>query len=107
MNKGFCIVITTFSSEKEAEAVIEKVIREKLAACVQSMPITSTYYWDGDVQKDNEVLVLFKTKESLYCEIKRTILEEHKYETPELVRVNIDDGYEDYLSWINEVTRHE
>ena len=40
---GYCMVLTTFESEAQADPVIGEILKEKLAACVQVMPIRSHY----------------------------------------------------------------
>ena len=47
-----------------------------------------------------------KTKESLYNEIEKEILENHPYEVPEIVMTEIQDGYYEYLNWIKEETKN-
>ena len=32
---GYCMVLTTFESEAQADPVIGEILKEKLAACVQ------------------------------------------------------------------------
>ena len=69
------------------------------------MDIQSHYVWKNELCNDNEILVLMKTTDELYEELKRRLLEIHPYETPEIVRVDIADGSTGYLSWIKEVTK--
>lgn len=102
----FCIVLTTFESEEQADKVSEEIIKNKLAACIQYIPIKSRYFWDGKVCKDSEVLVLFKTRDDLYEDLKEKIVQLHPYDVPEVIKVDISDGTEDYLGWIKEVTQH-
>ena len=101
----YCIVMSTFESEEQADKIIDQVIFMRLAACVQSLPIQSKYFWEGKVQKDTEVLVFFKTKSDLYEELKTLLMEIHPYDTPEIIKTDIADGSEGYLNWINEVTK--
>ena len=107
MNQNYCIILTTFESENQSLPVIDKLIEERLVACIQIMPIKSKYFWDGAVCCDNEVLVFMKTKESLYERVKEMILDLHPYETPEVLKPDIADGSKSYLDWIKDVTVHE
>lgn len=101
----YCIVLTTFESKKQGQSVIDTVLQERLVACVQELDIQSHYVWKNELCNDNEILVLMKTTDELYEELKRRLLEIHPYETPEIVRVDIADGSTGYLSWIKEVTK--
>lgn len=101
----FCIVMTTFESKTQGKSVIDTILQEKLVACVQEVEIQSHYVWKGELCNDNEILVLLKTTNERYKELKKRLLEIHPYETPEIVCINITDGSSGYLSWIQAVTR--
>lgn len=98
------IVLTTFENEQQAKLVIDEIIRCKLAACVQEIKIKSHYTWKGDLCHEDEVLVLFKTREELYPELEKKLLEIHPYDTPEILFINADKGSATYLAWIDEQT---
>lgn len=101
----YCIVLTTFESKEQGQSVIDTIFQEQLVACVQEVGIQSHYVWKNELCNDNEILVLMKTTDELYEELKGRLLEIHPYETPEIVRIDIADGSTGYLSWIKEVTK--
>ena len=101
----YCIVLTTFENREQGKPVMDVILQEKLAACVQEVSIQSHYIWKEELCNDNEILVLMKTTNELYEILKSRLLEIHPYETPEIIRVDIADGALGYLSWIREVTR--
>lgn len=104
MNK-YCIAISTFENRETAQPIIDQILTEKLAACIQVIDIKSHYMWKGDVCHDDEVLVLFKTAWSRFDLLECRIKELHSYETPELIAIDIEKGFKGYLEWIDEVTR--
>ncbi len=56
------IVLTTTPNIEEAEALARKIVESKLAACVQILPqMKSFYFWENEIQKDSENLLLIKT----------------------------------------------
>lgn len=103
--QDFVMVLTTVNQISVKEKLIEGLLTQKLAACIQEIPINSHYIWDGQVQKDQEVLLLIKSRKILFDEIKLFILQSHNYETPEVIMVPIEDGFSGYFSWINQVTK--
>lgn len=108
MDHNYCIVLTTFETDAQAIETIDILLKEKLAACVQRIPIRSQYFWDGEIQDDAEVLVLFKTRDDLYDKLEEELERVHPYDTPEILRINVADGLNAYLQWISEVTKkHE
>jgi periplasmic divalent cation tolerance protein len=100
MNEEYCIVITTYADESNGRKIIDALLSERLAACVQVMPIQSFYHWQGKVNCDDEKLVLIKTKRSLYAEVQESIIANHAYDTPEVIQVPISEGFPGYLNWI-------
>lgn len=98
------IVLTTFENEQQAKPIIEEILRCGLAACVQEIKIKSHYAWKDQLCREDEVLVLFKTRKALYPELEKKLLEIHPYETPEILLVNVENGSAAYLAWIDEQT---
>lgn len=102
----YCIVITTFGNVELANNTIDAVINARLAACVQTMPIKSRYFWDNKICDDSEIIALFKTRWSLYEELENKIKETHPYDTPEVIAIDIEKGSQAYLQWVKEETKH-
>ncbi len=101
----YIMVTTTFEDENEANKVIDALLDERLVSCCQLSTIKSKYHWQGKIEQANEYLLLAKSKKSLYKDIEKKILELHSYETPQIVMIDISDGYKEYLDWIGEETR--
>lgn len=57
----YCIVLTTFENKEQGKPVMDIILQERLAACVQEVSIQSHYIWKGELCNDNEILVLMKT----------------------------------------------
>mgnify|MGYP000848509353 FL=1 len=104
-NQSFAIVISTAACSQEAEKIALALIRQKLAACVQVLPIKSYFTWQNKLNVENESLLLIKCKCSDYEEIEKCIKANHSYEVPEIIQVPIENGLGDYLNWIGQVTR--
>lgn len=97
------IVLTTVSTSTEAETLAEKIVTQKLAACVQILPpMTSVYVWEGKLQKESEQLLLIKTLPEKYDAVEAFIIANHSYEVPEIVAINADKVSDPYLNWLNE-----
>jgi len=97
------VVLTTVPSNEEAEELAEKLINSKLAACVQVLPqMKSFYLWKGEVQKDSEYLLLIKTLDAKFSQLKKFIKKNHSYDVPEIVALPADRVSESYLKWIED-----
>ena len=97
------VMLTTTPTREEAQAIARLLIEEKLAACVQLLPIESFYVWQGKTQNEAEVLLLIKTRTALFESTIARIKEVHSYTVPELVAMPIAAGLQGYFEWIGEV----
>jgi periplasmic divalent cation tolerance protein len=97
------IVLSTASSSEEARKIANALVERKHAACVNIVPgLESIYWWEGKVDKAQELLLIIKTTAGAFDRVQATIKELHSYEVPECVAVEIKQGSESYLSWIGE-----
>lgn len=100
------LVLTTLPSAEAAAELAKAVVGEKLAACANLLPaVRSIYRWQGRVQDESEVLVLFKTRQEHFERLKARLLELHPYEIPEVLAVPVEQGYQAYLDWLGQETR--
>lgn len=98
------MLLTTAPTREEATKIAELLIDEKLAACVQLMPIESFYVWQGKTQNEAELLLLVKTRRALFEQAIARIKAVHSYTVPEIVALPFAAGFAGYLNWIDEVT---
>lgn len=83
----------------------ESLVTKKLAACVNIVNgVESVYQWRGEIKHDKEILLIIKTKKSLFLQVQNAIKEVHNYELPEIIAVPIDTGETNYLNWIKSTT---
>src|SRR5262252_7469612 len=95
------LVLTTLPNADAAEELAKNCVTEKLAACANLFPaLRSIYSWQAKVQDENEVLVLFKTRQEHFERLKSRILELHPYEVPEVLAIPVEQGYQAYLDWL-------
>jgi periplasmic divalent cation tolerance protein len=103
----FGVVTTTVSQREDAERLADLLLSEKLAACVQILNISSRYIWKGEKVLEPELMLMIKTRTSLFESVMARIAAEHPYETPELVATPFSGGFAGYLDWIAENTKPE
>ncbi|GAA4361307.1 divalent-cation tolerance protein CutA [Kangiella marina] len=100
--RNFQVALCTAPDSDTAESLAEKMVKQKLAACVNIIPaITSVYEWQGDIEKEPEVLMVIKTDEELMGQLEELLEQEHPYEVFELISCNIDQAATAYLQWLN------
>jgi periplasmic divalent cation tolerance protein len=105
MKEKFIVILTTASSAAEARRISGALLKSRAAACVNIIPkITSRYWWKGKIETGKELLLVIKTRQSLYRKVEKIILENHSYKTPEVITISIERGSADYLRWILDET---
>ncbi len=99
------VVLCTIPVGK-GEELAEKIINSRLAGCVNIInSVKSIYHWQGKVEKDNEELLIIKTREDLFEELKEFIKQNHPYTVPEIVALNVKDVNKEYLEWLIKETK--
>ena len=95
------VVMMTAPDRETGLRLARALVDARLAACVNVVdPITSVYRWEGAVQEDGETLLIAKTTRERFDALRQKTVEEHPYETPEVIACEIADGSAPYLEWL-------
>ncbi len=95
------VVLTTCPDTDTASRIAESVVTERLAACVNIVPMhLSVYEWEGKICKEAEVLLFIKTSTDKVAPLEAAISAIHPYSTPEYVTLAADYAGEKYMSWL-------
>lgn len=91
------------------------MVEAKLAACVNVLsPCRSIYRWrdDGDpgdqlgsIREDGEIPLIIKTTAEHYPALETFLRENHPYQLPEIIAIDVNDGLPDYLRWVAAATQ--
>ncbi|KAG0564981.1 hypothetical protein KC19_8G153900 [Ceratodon purpureus] len=101
------VVYVTVPNKETGTKLAHGIIENKLAACVNQIPgVESTYWWEGKVETDTEILLMIKTRQSLLGELTDHVKNNHPYDTPEVIALPITGGSEKYLKWIGDNTKN-
>ena len=97
----FQVVLTTAGSEEQARAIAGALVQRRLAACVNIVSGTcSIYRWKGEIQEEEEKLLVIKSSRRLFPALREAIRELHSYDVPELLALPVEDGDPAYLGWL-------
>lgn len=97
------VVLVTAPDARTAESLVRQVVEEGVVACGNIVPgITSIYRWKGTVERETEVMVIFKTTEAGAARLIRRLPELHPYEVPEVLVLPVGAGHRPYVKWIEE-----
>ena len=97
---------TTADSRDLAEKITKGLLEARLCACVATYPnVVSNYWWKEKLEKATEYGLVITTLDSKYELVEKFILENHTYETPEIIAVYIAQSSPGYFAWVKEVLR--
>jgi periplasmic divalent cation tolerance protein len=87
-------------SHDEAAMIARTLVEERLAACVQLVPVRSAYRWDGAAQSDDESMLTIKTRADAAPAVGERIKVLRSYALPDVTVTPIIDGSPGYLEWV-------
>jgi periplasmic divalent cation tolerance protein len=95
------LVYTTYPSVVEAERAGRALVERRLCACVNILPgMISHYWWQGVVERGEEVVMIIKTRSSLAGSVSTAVKEMHSYATPAILVLPIESVDRGYLDWL-------
>jgi len=96
------VVLSTVARSEDAERIARQLVERRLAACVNVVPgLVSIYRWQERVERDEELLLVIKTRAERLEALRETIAELHPYEVPEVLALQILAGHPPYLAWLD------
>ncbi|MEK9194343.1 MAG: divalent-cation tolerance protein CutA [Patescibacteria group bacterium] len=92
-------IYTTCKDVIQAKELGKKIIKARVAVCVNIWPIESVYLWENDLKEENEAVLMIKTNEPKMAEIEEFLRKHHTYSTPFIGGVHIDRINHEYKEW--------
>lgn len=97
------VVLTTVGKAEDAERIGRALVERGLAACVNVVPaVTSVYRWKGKMEKEEERLLLIKTRADRFDALREALVSLHPYEVPEVLALPVAGGHAPYLEWLDQ-----
>ena len=98
------ILLATCSPNK-ADEVLLALLHEKLVACGNLIPgVVSHYWWQGEICRDEEVVMLMETRADLASAAAERLAELHPYDVPKILTLDPSGVNGPYLDWLRAVT---
>jgi periplasmic divalent cation tolerance protein len=98
------IIYVTLNNSGEARRIGKRLLELKLANCVNFFPITCIYNYHDEITEEPETVLIIKTKDEKYDEIKKVIKENIDYDNF-IGQLGIEKINSDFEKWLNEVIR--
>ncbi len=98
---GSARLVLSTAPAGEAEQLAERLVEERLAACVNLVPgVRSIYRWREGVHNDPETILVVKTDAARLEALGRRLEALHSYDVPEFLVVAPEGGSAAYLAWL-------
>ncbi|MEV3870979.1 divalent-cation tolerance protein CutA [Streptomyces sp. NPDC049906] len=105
MSSDVVIAQTTIDDEAKAEELARGAVDARLAACAHvDAPFTAVYRWKGEVVREREWRISYKTTRARLPELAAWVATAHAYEVPEWIVLPVEGGSDAYLAWVAEET---
>lgn len=99
------LVYITAKDKSEAEHIGAELINTRLAACVNIIDgMNSMYWWEDKVERNNETVLIAKTRKTKVKKLIKKVKSIHSYKCPCIISIPIVDGNKDFLTWIENET---
>lgn len=98
------IIVSTFPSKQSVTSIANKLVKQRLIACVNITTISSIYTWKGKIENQNEYLALFKTTKKNQSVLKKELKKLHPYDVPEIAEINVESINQPYMKWLVDST---
>lgn len=100
------VVYITAKDKSEARKIARKLLEARLAACINIIDnVNSLYWWQGDIQDEQEAVLIVKTKESLVAELIEKVKSAHSYSCPCVISLPVLQGNKEYVEWLEKETK--
>ena len=94
-------LLTAAPGMEEAQRIARALVSERLAACANIIPeVSSIYWWEGQVQDEQEAMLIIKTTPAQVDALEARLVELHPYDVPELLSIPVTGGHPPYIAWV-------
>lgn len=95
------LIYTTFPSPTVAEAIAADLLERRLIACANILGgMVSIYAWQGVRHRDDETVMILKTRASLIDAVTAGVRAGHPYDNPAIVAFETAGGSVPFLDWV-------
>lgn len=98
-----CIIYCPCPDQEQAQALGQKLLEARLAACINtSSPVDAAYWWQGSIEHSQEVILLVKTLAKHSDAVESMLADLHPYDCPCIMRLGVEKVNQDYLNWVKQ-----
>lgn len=65
----------------ESDTIARNLLEKRLIACAKRVPVSSDFIWEGEIDHNDEVLLIMESREDLFDQVEAEVKKLHSYET--------------------------
>jgi len=96
------LLFLTCANKKEADLIAKTLLRKHLVVCAKKMPVSSSFFWKGSIDKANETLLIMESVESNFKVIEQEVRKLHSYETFTLFALPVSKASSGVVEWMKD-----
>ena len=93
------IIYVTCHNTEEAKKIAGVLLKKKLIACANMLPIESMYVWEDKITEDDEIVLLLKTEDKKTDIVEQEVKKLHSYDIPCILKLDAKANPE-YAEWV-------
>ena len=94
------LIVVVIHDAASARRIADGLLEKRCIAGYNMLPVSSGYWWKGEILRESETVLLLKSSEGRVREIEDFVKEESGYEVPEFLTLKPQYANSDYLRWI-------
>jgi len=99
------LVYITLNNMEEGQQLARVLMEKKLTNCVNFIPITCTYIWEGEISTEPEIVAIVKTREEHFEEVAAEVKELVPY-TNFVGQIEVKKVNDAFSAWLDQTLRH-
>jgi len=98
------MVYITNPSKEKARELAEYLLTKRLIACANIFAGNSMYWWEGEIAKEDEVILIAKTVEENFDALKHEVADFSDYQVPCVIKVPVVANQQ-FVQWLRSEIR--
>lgn len=90
----------TLNNTNEVLQIVQIILKEKLAVCVNWFAVTCAYHWEGNLFQEPEIVLIIKTQSNYKKRIEEIIIQ-HISSKKFIYEFTPNGGNKEFLDWLN------
>lgn len=98
-------LVLTCGSWQEAQRIVDHLLKERLVACAEFIPVKSKFSWHQAFEEADEVKLIMLSLDKFFEKVEAEIKQLHSYETFVLKALPVTHLSTDAWAWVQEVCK--